>query len=66
MDAVQNSEAGMLIQRAMAPLAVLKLGIRLGLDELRADEFYAMLILAEEQERLEHEKLPRSGHLYSA
>jgi len=56
----------MLIQRAMAPLAVLKLGIRLGLDELRADEFYAMLILAEEQERLEHEKLPRSGHLYSA
>ena len=37
--------------------AALKLGIHVGLDDIRADEFYAMLILEEEREALERERL---------
>ncbi len=32
------------------------MGIRIGLDEIRADEFYAMRILDEERELLERER----------
>jgi hypothetical protein len=38
--------------------AALKLGVRIGLDEIRADEFATMLILQEEQAAMEQEKLP--------
>jgi hypothetical protein len=31
----------------------LKLRVRIGLDEIRADEFYAMLTLADEWDRLD-------------
>jgi hypothetical protein len=37
--------------------AALKLGIHLGLDDIRADEFYAMLILEEEREKFDRETL---------
>ncbi len=36
----------------------MKLGLLVSLDEITADEFYTMLILAEERERWEREKLP--------
>jgi len=39
-------------------MGALKLGVHIGLDEIRADEFYAMLIIAEERDLLECEKLP--------
>ncbi len=39
----------------------LKLGIRISLDEIRADEFIAMQILEEERDRHEREKLPNHG-----
>jgi len=41
--------------------AALKLGVRISLDEIRADEFYAMLILEEERERLDQERINSHG-----
>jgi len=41
--------------------AALKLGIHLGLDDIRADEFYAMLILEDEREKLDREQLNPNG-----
>jgi hypothetical protein len=43
-------------------MCALKLAVHIGLDEIRGDEFCAMLIIAEERDVLEHEKLPRSGN----
>ena len=39
-------------------MGALKLSVHIGLDEIRADEFYAMLIIAEERDLLEREKSP--------
>jgi hypothetical protein len=52
-----------LIRRALDLMGALKLGVHIGLDEIRADEFWAMLIIAEEREWSEREKLPEAaGH----
>jgi hypothetical protein len=37
-------------------MGALKLGVHIGLDELRGDEFCAMLIIAEERDLLERDK----------
>ena len=58
LDAAQASEKGLLIRRALDLMAALKLGVRISLEEIRADEFQAMLIVAEERNLLEREKLP--------
>jgi len=57
LDAAQSSETGLLIRRALDLQAALKLGIRISLEEIRADEFYTMLILEEERERLDQEQM---------
>ncbi|MCX6624674.1 MAG: hypothetical protein NTY38_27155 [Acidobacteria bacterium] len=57
LDAAQNSEKGLLLRRALDLRAALKLGVRIGLDEVPADEFHAMLILEEKREGLGHERL---------
>jgi len=57
LDAAQSSEVGLLIRRALDLRSALKLGVRISLEEIRADEFYAMLILEEERERLDREQL---------
>jgi hypothetical protein len=59
LDEASNSDAGLLIRRALDLRAAVKLGVHLGLDDIAADEFYTMLILEEERDRLEQEKLPR-------
>jgi hypothetical protein len=46
-----------LLRRALDLRAALKLGVRIGLDEIRADEFAAILALGEEQTKYEQEKL---------
>jgi hypothetical protein len=61
LDAAQSSEAGMLLRRAIDLRAALKLGVRIGLDEIRADEFRALLILAEERDTLDREQLNQHG-----
>jgi len=62
LDAAQASEKGLLIRRALDLMAALKLGVRICLDEIKADEFQAMLIVAEERDLLEREKLGDSRH----
>jgi hypothetical protein len=61
LDAAQASEPGQLLRRALDLRAVLKLGVRLSLDEIAADEFHAMLIVEEEQARFDEERLNRHG-----
>jgi len=62
LDAAQCAEKGLLIRRALDLMSALKLSVRIGLDEIRADEFCAMLIIAEERDLLEREKLLGSRH----
>jgi hypothetical protein len=47
----------MLLRRAIDLRAALKVGVRIGLDEIRADEMRALMRLEEEQERLDRDKL---------
>ena len=61
LDEAQSSEAGLLIRRALDLRAALKLGIHLTLDDIRAEEFYAMLILEDEREKLDREQLNPHG-----
>ena len=58
LDAAQCAERGLLIRRALDLMSALKLAVHIGLDEIRGDEFCAMLIIAEERDLLEREKLP--------
>ena len=57
LDAAQASEKGLLIRRALDLMAAMRLNVSISLDEIRADEFQAMLIVAEERDLLEREKL---------
>jgi hypothetical protein len=57
LDAAQTSETGQLLRRALDLRAALKLGVRIGLDEIRADEFYALLILEDEREQLDRDRI---------
>ena len=56
LDAAQSSEPGQLLRRALDLRAALKLGIKLSLDEIAADEFHAMLIVEEEQAKWGQER----------
>ena len=57
LDAAQHSEAGQLLRRALDLRAAIKMGIMLGLDEIAADEFYAMLAIEEVQDQWEKERI---------
>ena len=59
LDAAQCAEKGLLIRRALDLMSALKLAVQIGLDEIRGDEFCAMLIVVAERDLLEREK---SGH----
>ena len=61
LDAAQCAEKGLLIRRALDLMGALKLSLALSIDDIRADEFYTMLIIAEERDLLERERLPSSG-----
>ena len=61
LDAAQSSKAGMLLRRAIDLRTALKLGVRIGLDEIRADEFLAMTALGEEAALQERERMPGVG-----
>jgi len=55
LEGAQTSEAGLLIRRALEVRAALNLGIHIGLDDVRADEFYAMLTY-DDRDLLERER----------
>ncbi len=61
LDAAQCAEKGLLIRRALDLMGALKLSLALSIDDIRADEFYTMLIIAEERDLLERERLPSTG-----
>jgi hypothetical protein len=44
------------LRRAIDLKAALKMGVRIGLDEIPADEFQAMLTVEEERERFDRER----------
>ena len=58
LDAAQTTEKGLVLRRALDLMGALKLGVHVDLGEIRADEFAAMLIIVEERDLLEREKLP--------
>jgi hypothetical protein len=51
----------LLIRRALDLRAALNLGIHIGLDDIPANEFYALLILEDERDRLERERTNAHG-----
>lgn len=61
LDAAQSSERGIVIRCALDLMNAMKLGVKVSLEEIAADEFQAMLIIAEERDLLEREKLPGNG-----
>ena len=61
LDAAQSCEQGQLIRRALDLRSALKLGVGVGLDEIAADEFYTMLLVEEERDRLEPEQSSSHG-----
>jgi hypothetical protein len=55
LEEAQKSAQGQLLQRSLDLISAIKLGVRVGLDEIAADEFYAMMTIQEEVDRLEKE-----------
>ena len=49
-----------MLRRALDLRAALKLGVRLDLDEIRADEFRALVALEEEQDKCDQKGLNAS------
>jgi hypothetical protein len=60
LDIAQSSERGIVIRCALDLMNAMKLGVRVSLDDIAADEFQAMLIIAEERDLLERERLPHA------
>ena len=56
MDAAQTSEKGLVIRRAVELRSALNLGVHLGLDNIPGDEFAAMLLILEAQNRMDMER----------
>jgi len=61
LDVAQASERGPLIRRALDLKAALSLGLQVGLNEIRADEFYTMLVLEQEGDSLRAGRAPGFG-----
>lgn len=47
------------MRRALDLRAALNLGIHVGLDDVAADEFYALMLLEEERQKYEDERRPK-------
>ena len=60
LDAAQASERGLVIRRGLDLMSAMNLGVRITMDEIRADELAVMLIIAEERDALERERMPNS------
>lgn len=55
LDKESESNAGELLRRALDLEFALDAGVRMGLDEIPADEFVALRIIREERSKLEKE-----------
>jgi hypothetical protein len=56
-----KSEPGRLLRRALDLMAMIDLGVKIGLDEIPVDEMYAMLIIRDERNRREKEEAEESN-----
>jgi hypothetical protein len=61
LEAAESSERGIVIRCALDLMNAMKLGVNVSLEEITANEFQAMLIIAQERDLLEREKLPGHG-----
>lgn len=52
LDAAQSSLKGRVLRRALDLMGALRLGVPISLDEARADQFYAMQIIAAERDKV--------------
>ncbi len=50
-----------MLRRALDLRAALKLGVRIGLDEIQADEFRALVAIEEERDALDREQMNAHG-----
>jgi len=57
LDAAQLTDTGQLLRRALDLRSALSMGIRIGLDEIDADEFYAMQVVEEERDAYDRERV---------
>jgi hypothetical protein len=57
IDAAQLSDIGQLLRRALDLRSALAMGIRIGLDEIDADEFFAMQVVEQERDAYERERI---------
>ena len=61
LDASEQSEAGQLLRQELDLRTAFNIGVSLSLDVITANEFFSMLIIEEEQDRLGREQAPRNG-----
>ena len=51
------TDAGQLLRRALDLRSALSMGVRVGLDEIDADEFFAMQVVEQERDAYDRERL---------
>ena len=56
LDAAQLSDTGQFLRRALDLRSALAMGIRIGLDEIDADEFFAMQVVEHERDAYDRER----------
>jgi hypothetical protein len=59
LDAAQLTDTGQLLRRALDLRAALAMGIRIGLDEIDADEFLAMQVVEQQRDAYDREHIKR-------
>jgi len=57
LDAAQLTDTGQLLRRALDLRSALAMGIQIGLDEIDADEFFAMQVVEQERDAYDRERM---------
>jgi len=57
LDAAQLTDTGQLLRRALDLRSALSMGVRIGLDEIDADEFFAMQVVEQEHDAYDRERM---------
>jgi len=61
LDAAWLTDAGQLLRRALGLRSALAMGIRIGLDEIDADEFFAMQAVEEERDAYDRKRVKQQA-----
>jgi len=57
LDAAQLTDTGQLLRRALDLRSALAMGVRVGLDEIDADELFAMQVVEQERDTYDRERI---------